>query len=54
MRQSPVDHVSREDLEGYAARPRLPADLAPLEESSVSESDADLNLDSHQHASLRA
>jgi hypothetical protein len=59
MRESPVDHANRaalEDDESKAdvARPRLPADLAPLEKPSGSESDADGNFDSYQHASLRA
>jgi hypothetical protein len=54
MHQSSVDRVTREDLEGNVARPRLPADLAPLEEPSISETNADGTLDSYQHASLRA
>lgn len=54
MRQSPVDHASHEHLEGEVARPRLPADLAPLGKPPIGESDSDQGIDSYQHASLRA
>ena len=54
MRHRPIEYADHDDLEGEGVLPRLPADLAPLERSSVSEPDANRSLDSYQHASLRA
>ena len=36
MRESSADHINRVEVEGDVARPRLPADLAPLEKSASS------------------